>query len=76
MLRKYIPDPSHVIQYMEVLIQENVTYEEQLVRILGRELKVFRNREISLPIRSAKLQYLQIFHEIVVLNALKNRIRT
>ena len=48
MLRKYIPDPSHVIQYLEVPIQENVTYEEQPVRILGREFKVLRNREIPL----------------------------
>ena len=48
MLRKYIPDLSHVIQYMEVPIQENTTYEEQPVRILGRELKVLRYREIPL----------------------------
>ena len=48
MLKKYIPDPSHIIQYMEVPIQENVTYEEQPVWILGRELKVLRNWEILL----------------------------
>ncbi|PON80194.1 hypothetical protein PanWU01x14_006440, partial [Parasponia andersonii] len=48
MLRKYTPSPSHVIQYTEVPIQKNVIYKKQLVRILGRELKVLFNREISL----------------------------
>ena len=48
MLRKYVPDPLHVIQYMEEPLQKDVTYEEQPVRILGRELKVLRNREILL----------------------------
>ena len=46
MLRKYTPDPSHVIEYETIPLQEDVTYEEQHVRILARELKVLRNREI------------------------------
>ena len=41
-------DPSHVIQYIEVLLQEDVTYKKKLVRILGRELKVLRKKEIPL----------------------------
>ncbi|KAM6599449.1 hypothetical protein CsatA_019058 [Cannabis sativa] len=46
MLRKYTPDPSHVIEYEAIPLQEDVTYEEQPVKILARELKVLRNREI------------------------------
>ncbi|XP_062085370.1 uncharacterized protein LOC133791458 [Humulus lupulus] len=46
MLRKYTPDPSHIIGYEAIPLQENVTYEEQPIRILARELKVLRNREI------------------------------
>ena len=48
MLKKYMPDSSHVIQYVSVPIQEDVSYEEQPVRLLARELKVLRNREIPL----------------------------
>ena len=31
MLRKYIPDPSHVLTEQPVEIQENLTYEEEPV---------------------------------------------
>ena len=48
MLKKYTPDSSHVIQYVHVPIQEDVSYEEQPVRLLARELRVLRNREIPL----------------------------
>ncbi|PON67922.1 hypothetical protein PanWU01x14_099190, partial [Parasponia andersonii] len=47
-LKKYMPDPSHVIQYVHVQIQKDASYEDQLVRLLARELKVFRNKEILL----------------------------
>ncbi|XP_060972536.1 uncharacterized protein LOC133038410 [Cannabis sativa] len=46
MLRKYTPDSSHVIEYEAIPLQEDVTYEEQPVKILARELKLLRNREI------------------------------
>ncbi|XP_060974611.1 uncharacterized protein LOC133039707 [Cannabis sativa] len=48
MLRKYTPDPSHVIEYEALPLQEDVTYEEQPVKILAREPKVLRNREIPI----------------------------
>ncbi|PON44904.1 hypothetical protein PanWU01x14_262770, partial [Parasponia andersonii] len=48
MLKKYTSNPSHIVQYVHVPIQEHVSYEEQHVRLLARELKVFRNREIPL----------------------------
>ena len=35
MLRKYIPDPSHVLQPQTVEISEDLTYEEYLVAITG-----------------------------------------
>ncbi|XP_062103581.1 uncharacterized protein LOC133814666 [Humulus lupulus] len=46
MLRKYTTNPSYIIEYEAIPIQEDVTYEEQPIRILARELKVLRNREI------------------------------
>ena len=36
MLRRYIPDPSHVLTKQPVEIQKNLTYEEKPVQILDR----------------------------------------
>ncbi|KAL0540962.1 hypothetical protein IC582_020988 [Cucumis melo] len=48
MLRKYVPDPSHVVDYEPLEIDENLSYTEQPVGVLAREVKVLRNREIPL----------------------------
>ena len=39
MLRKYIPDPSHVLEAPEIKLRDDLSYEEQPVQILGREEK-------------------------------------
>ena len=44
MLRKYIPDPSHVLIEQPVEIQENLTYEEEPVQILDVESKFCARR--------------------------------
>ena len=46
MLRKYVPDPSHVIEYQPLDIQPNLTYEEKLIRILDIREQVLRNKVI------------------------------
>ena len=48
MLRKYIPDLSHVLTEQLVEIQENLTYEEEPVQILDRREQVLRNKTIPL----------------------------
>ncbi|KAL0537684.1 hypothetical protein IC582_026668 [Cucumis melo] len=48
MLRKYVLDPSHVVDYEPLEIDENLSYTEQPVEVLAREMKMLRNREISL----------------------------
>ncbi|KAA0060839.1 pol protein [Cucumis melo var. makuwa] len=48
MLRKYVSDPSHVVDYEPLEIDENLSYTEQPVEVLAREVKILRNREISL----------------------------
>ncbi|KAL0551919.1 hypothetical protein IC582_011012 [Cucumis melo] len=48
MLRKYVPDPSHVVDYDPLEIDENLSYTEQPVEVLAREVKMLRNREIPL----------------------------
>ncbi|KAG8481801.1 hypothetical protein CXB51_026415 [Gossypium anomalum] len=51
MLRRYRSDPSHIINPSEVEIQPNLSYEEELIRVLAREVKELRNKKISLVIR-------------------------
>ena len=48
MLRKYIPDPSHVLPEQPVEIQENLTYEEEPVQILDRREQVLGNKTFQL----------------------------
>jgi len=48
MLRRYRSDPSHVISREEIEIQPDLTYEEEPLRILGREVKELRNKQIPL----------------------------
>ncbi|KAL0546159.1 hypothetical protein IC582_016065 [Cucumis melo] len=48
MLRKYVQDPSHVVDYEPLEIDENLRYVEQPVEVLAREVKTLRNKEIPL----------------------------
>ena len=48
MLRKYVPDPTHVIDYEPLQLQENLTYTEEPLRIVERKEQVLRNRTIPL----------------------------
>ena len=46
MLRKYIPDPSHVLR--EQQLKENLTYEETPIQIVDRKEQVLRSKVIPL----------------------------
>ena len=48
MLKKYITDPSHVLQFDLVQLKENLTYEEKPVQILDRKENELRNKKIAL----------------------------
>ena len=48
MLRKYVYDPSHVIEFESLEVFENLTYEEKPVKILDKKDQVLRNRVIPL----------------------------
>ena len=45
-LRKYHPDPSHVIEHLDVPLQSDLTYVEQPVRILDSQVRELRNHMI------------------------------
>ncbi|XP_071923178.1 uncharacterized protein [Coffea arabica] len=48
MLKKYHPDPSHVLQSENVEIDEALTYEEKPIKLLDRKVKELRNKRIPL----------------------------
>ena len=47
MLRKYIPDPSYVLNYEPFKIKDNLTYEKVPIQILDRKDHVLRTKTIS-----------------------------
>ena len=48
MLKKYVPEPSHVIEHEPIQVHEDLFYEEKPIQILAREEKVLRNKTIPL----------------------------
>ena len=48
MLRKYISDPSHVLQPQSIEISEDLTYEEYPVAIVDRQVRQLRTKEIPM----------------------------
>ena len=48
MLRKYILDPSHVLEHELIEVHKDPTYEEQPVQILDQKKKTLRNKAIPL----------------------------
>jgi hypothetical protein len=48
MLRKYIPDPSHVVEYESLKIGGDLSYQEQPVQILDRREQVLHSKMIPL----------------------------
>jgi len=47
-LRKYIPDPSHVIEPDTIQVRENLTYDTPPIRIADKRIKTLRGKDISL----------------------------
>lgn len=48
MLRRYMTDPSHVVDYEPLQWNENLSCVEKPIRIIARKMKTLRNREITL----------------------------
>ena len=48
MLQHYRSDPSHVLPIEEIEVRPDLTYEEEPVRILDREIKVLRRKHVPL----------------------------
>ncbi|CAL5414693.1 unnamed protein product [Camellia sinensis] len=48
MLRKYIRDPLHIIDYSGVVVNEDLGYEEKPTRIIDRQVRQLRNKSIPM----------------------------
>ncbi|KAK6145314.1 hypothetical protein DH2020_022134 [Rehmannia glutinosa] len=48
MLRRYMPDPSHVVNYETIELDRQLSYKEKPVAVLDRKVKGLRNKEIPL----------------------------
>ena len=48
MLRRYILNPSHVLNYEQLELSQDVSYEKHLVKILDTKEKELRNKKIPL----------------------------
>ncbi|XP_059310951.1 uncharacterized protein LOC132062389 [Lycium ferocissimum] len=53
MLKKYHSDGSYIIRWDSVLLDENLSYEEEPISILDREVRKLRSKEIA----SVKIQW-------------------
>ncbi|XP_069151917.1 uncharacterized protein [Solanum lycopersicum] len=47
MLRKYIPDESHVLSLDSVELGQDFTFEEEPIAILDRQIRKLRTKEIA-----------------------------
>ena len=48
MLRKYIADPSHVLQPQAVKLSEDLTYEDYLLAIVDRQVHQLHTKDIPM----------------------------
>ena len=48
MLRRYVSNPSHILSYETLQVQEDLSYEEMPMEILDHKDQVLRNKTIRL----------------------------
>ena len=47
-LKKYCPDPRHVLAAEEIELQEDLSFKEEPVKILDQKVKVLRTKSVPL----------------------------
>ncbi|XP_052881007.1 uncharacterized protein LOC128289333 [Gossypium arboreum] len=48
MLRRYRSDPSHAMAIEEIEVRPNLTFKEEPIQIIGRDVKVLRRKSVPL----------------------------
>ena len=57
-LKKYIPDESHVISLDSVELRPDLTYEEEPIAIINRQVRKLRTKDIALV--KVRLKHLSV----------------
>lgn len=47
-LKKYVPSETHVLQLETIQLDESLTYEEKLVKILDHKVQSTRNKDVKI----------------------------
>ena len=47
-LKRYNPDPNHIIEYEPLEVQPDLSYVEQSIEILDQQDRMLRNKSVSL----------------------------
>ncbi|XP_028800375.1 uncharacterized protein LOC114755674 [Neltuma alba] len=47
-LKKYQPDPSYVLKYDDIELQDNLTFEVKPVKVIDQQIKQLRNKTIPI----------------------------
>ena len=47
-LKKYTPDPDHILNEEPLQLQPNLTYEERPIKVLERSTKKLRTKEVPM----------------------------
>ena len=47
MLRKYLPNPSHVLSPHTIQLDEDLTYEEEVIAIIDHQVKKLCSKEVT-----------------------------
>ena len=58
-LRKYVPDPDHIVSHGPLQIQQDMSYTEEPMKILDRKEKQLRSKIISLVKVLWRNQYIE-----------------
>ena len=48
MLKKYIPDPSHILEAPPIELEEDLSFEVQPIAIVDQEMKQLRSKVIPM----------------------------
>ena len=48
MLRKYTPDPAHIVDWGDIVVDTDETFEEEPVRIMDSQEQVLRRKTVRL----------------------------
>ena len=48
MLKKYVPEPSHILETPSIELDEDLSFEVQLVAIVDQEMKQLRSKVIPM----------------------------